>query len=522
MFQKIVGWIVFLQTATVCAYDSRTLSLEEKVGQLLLVHFLGEKVTEDAKKLVCELKVGGVIYFTWANGLNSKAQVQSLSRDLQNLSKIPLWIAVDQEGGVVGSLKEGFTTFPGNKALAMTGDPILAKEVAFAIGKELRSVGINMNFAPVVDVNVNPRNPTIGLRSFGEDVESVIVFGRETILGYHEAHVLTTLKHFPGHGDVQVDSHDALPIVSKSRQEIEEVELLPFTKLASLTDAIMTAHIMLPALDEKACATFSSTLLGYLRQNIGYSGLIISDSLIMKAALSGGLSVEEAAIRALNAGCDLLILGGRLFHSCDLCELSFSDVKKVHQAIVQAVRQRRISEERIDEAVSRSLKKKEIYFQCQQEPFLVDETAHKHLAQKVAKLSIKSTIRKPVDVQGKKVVFFAPSILQKVFPQEGNFCSLNPSKDEIEQSKALASTADVLFVSSYNAWKYPAQIQWIQSLMELGKPVVLWVTRDPLDAELFPEADETVLLYSPTFFSLQAAGDLHRPFLACPQSLSFE
>jgi len=507
-----------LQGGVSFAYDVQGLSLEEKVGQLLLVHFLGEEGNGDAKKLICDVKVGGIIYFSWANSLSSPSQVQSLSRDLQilaqsNPSSIPLWIAVDQEGGVVASLKEGFTPFAGNKALAMTGDTSLAREVACAIGTELRSVGINMNFAPVVDVNVHPRNPAIGLRSFGEDAKTVIRFGKAMIEGYHEAHVLTTLKHFPGHGDVWVDSHDDLPLVSKSQKELEEVELLPFQSLASFSDAVMTAHILVPSLDEKKCATFSSTILGYLRREIGFSGLIISDSLIMKAVLSGGISVEEAAIRALDAGCDLLILGGKLFHSCEQCELLVSDVERVHRAIVQAVQQGRLSKETIERAVTRSLQKKEQYFASLQTPVVVDAHLHQSLAKTVASRSIRYALRRPFVLEGKKMAFFAPKILRKewdqIFPHEdGIFYSLDPLKEEIEKSKALASMADILFVCSYNAWKHPEQVLWMQSLMQLEKPVVLWVARDPIDADLFPEADATMLLYSPTGFSLQAAKEL--------------
>lgn len=519
MLKKLIMIAIFLRATTSFAYDHKALSLEEKVGQLLLVHFSGEEVSEEAKKLVGEVKVGGIIYFSWANGLNSTSQVRSLSENLQKLSTIPLWIAVDQEGGVVGSLKEGFTEFAGNKALAMTGDTLLAKEVAFCIGKELRSVGINMNFAPVVDVNVNPKNPTIGLRSFGETADEVAVFGKEMLDGYHAAHIFTTLKHFPGHGDVLVDSHDRLPIVNKSQKELEQVELLPFAKLSSLTDAIMTAHILVPALDETKCATLSSSVLGYLRHEIGFSGLIISDSLIMKGALAGGISVEESAIQALEAGCDLLVLGGKLFHSCEQCELFFSDIKSVHQAIVQSVKQGRLSEARIDESVERSLRKKEQYLASLVKSFSVDEEAHRTVAQKVAKQALNHTAKDPVVLQGKKIGLFAPSILQKnlsklSFFQEGSsqisfFCQMSPSQEEIEESTKRALDADVLFVCSYNAWKNPSQILWIESLMSMGKPVVLWVTRDPLDATLFPMAAETVLLHSPTFFSLQAARDLY-------------
>ena len=510
MLQKILAVAALLQTTISFAAEHNRLSLEEKVGQLLLVHFSGETVSEEAKRFICEIKVGGIIYFSWANGLNSVEQVKNLSRDLQMLAQentpsIPLWIAVDQEGGVVGSLKGEFTTFPGNKALAETKDPGLSREVDLAIGKELRFVGINMNFAPVVDVNVNPKNPTIGLRSFGKTAEEVIPFASEMIEGFHEAGICMTLKHFPGHGDVQVDSHDALPQVSKTRQELEQVELLPFAKLSAVADAVMTAHILVPALDPSNCATFSSTIIRQLRQDIGFSGLVISDSLIMKGALAEGISVEEAAIKALNSGCDLLILGGKLFHSCELCELGFADVQRVHAAIVQAVKQGRLSEARIDEAVERSLSKKKQYLNAFSLSDSIEWDKHKSLAQTIANKALQPMIRNPVLLHGKKIVFFAPNLLQKdlqeiLTSQKMHFCSLNPSSAEREECRVLASEADVVFICSYNAWKNPSQVLWIQSLIQVGKPVVLWVARDPLDAELFPKVDDREKAFRYCFF----------------------
>jgi len=157
----------------------QTMTLEEKVGQLLMVHFHGEVTNNDAKVLISETKVGGIIYYNWSNELNSPAQVQDLSFGLQKLTQdnrlpIPLFIAVDQEGGVVNRLNYGFTEFPGNRALGETRDPNLAWMAALFIGQELQAVGVNINLAPVVDVNINPHNPIIGVRSFGDDPETVL------------------------------------------------------------------------------------------------------------------------------------------------------------------------------------------------------------------------------------------------------------------------------------------------------------------------------------------------------------
>lgn len=332
--------------------------LEEKVGQMMMVCFRGESANENAKELIQEVGVGGIIYYTWANELSSPKQVQHLSESLQALAKIPLFIATDQEGGRVARLKEGFTLSPGNQAIAATGNPHIAYDYAFVMGQEMKAVGINMNLAPVVDVNVNPKNPVIGERSFSDSPEIVAIFGKEALNGYHRAGVMTTLKHFPGHGDVETDSHTDLPIVNKPLHELEQIELFPFAVLAKDTDAIMTAHILVPSMDEENCATLSKKILSYLRETTGFKGLIVADSLTMQGVLKQCNSLEEATLRAINAGCDLLLFGGKLLIGQENKETSPDDIKRIHTLIVEAVKNGLISEERINESVERILQLK--------------------------------------------------------------------------------------------------------------------------------------------------------------------
>jgi beta-N-acetylhexosaminidase len=330
------------------------MSLDEKVGQLLMAHFHGEAANEEARVLVEEVGVGGIIYYNWANGLTSMEQVKGLSQGLQKMAKVPLLIAADQEGGRVERLR--FKKFPANREVGESGRQETAEEVGFEIGTQLMAAGINMNLAPVVDVDTNPKNPVIGNRSFSRDPERVAAFGKSALRGYEKAGVIATLKHFPGHGDVTVDSHAGLPKVEKGMQELEAVELLPFARLAKEAKAIITAHILVPAMDEKNCATLSKKILGYLREELGFEGVIVSDSLVMDGVLDQCGSVEIAAVRALEAGCDLLILGGKLLNGSHAgFEMTVQDVKKVKQAIVKAVEEGRLSEERVDEAVKRIL-----------------------------------------------------------------------------------------------------------------------------------------------------------------------
>lgn len=513
--------IMLFSFSCFASYSVKEMSLEEKVGQLLMTQFHGEDANEDARLLIQEVKVGGIIYYNWSNGLHSPSQVQALSAGLQKLAHpIPLLIAVDQEGGVVARLNQGFTRFPGNKALGETSDPSLAKEAAFMTGIELQAVGVNMNLAPVVDINSNPRNPVIGVRSFGESPETVLVFGEQALNGYKEAGVIATLKHFPGHGDTATDSHEDLPIVHKSKEELEQMELLPFAKLAASADAIMTAHIIMPAFDQDSCSTLSEKTLGYLRDTLGFEGVIVSDSLVMEGVLKKCQTVDEAAIRALNAGCDLLILGGRLLSGERAgFELTVSDVKRIHRSIIEAVKDGRLSEERINQAAQKILDLKNRYLASAKEanpPIdlsqVVNLEAHNAVAKKIASMALKTLKNEPVpSLHDKTISVFAPQLLQDSLDQTTllkatscYFKGLSPTEDEIEAAKQAATTADVIFICSYNAWKNPSQITLIQALLDLKKPTVLVVTRDPLDALLFPQANLVFKTFSPTPLSIQA------------------
>jgi beta-N-acetylhexosaminidase len=342
------------------------LTLPEKVGQLMMVSFRGEIANHDAQQLIQELYIGGIIYYNWANNLSTLEQIQKLSTGLQQLTlqtrlKIPLLIAADQEGGKVARCP--ITNFPGNQALGITNHPALARASAYTIGTELLAIGVNTNLAPVVDINSNPQNPVIGSRSFGDTPELITTFGAQALSGYHAAGIITTLKHFPGHGDTSIDSHLDLPVINKTLKELQAVELVPFTQLASQTDMIMTAHILVPALDPEYCTTLSHNTLNYLRNKISFNGVIITDSLIMAGVLKQvDQSITEAAIRALIAGHDIILLGGAQLHGVNITkELTLTDIKQIQQAIIQAVKSGRISETQIDQSVQRILNLKQKY-----------------------------------------------------------------------------------------------------------------------------------------------------------------
>ncbi|WP_040676675.1 beta-N-acetylhexosaminidase [Paenibacillus sanguinis] len=324
-------------------------SLEEKLGQLFICGFHSPEPDEQIQTLVGRYHVGGIVYFR--RNIKSAAQLADLSQSLQQLSRhhqeVPLFISIDQEGGMVARLDhEGMSRIPGNMALGAANDPMLTEEVARLAAREMLALGINFNFAPCVDVNNNPANPVIGVRSFGEHPNRVAAHGTAAIRGYQHEGVIATAKHFPGHGDTDVDSHLGLASVPHDRQRLRQVELLPFrAAIEAGVDAIMTAHVIFPAFEpEEAPATLSRRVLtDLLRGELGYDGVIITDCLEMQA-IARHFGVGEGAVRAIEAGADLVLVSHTL-----------ADQIAAIEAVTAAVRSGRISEEHIDRSVERIL-----------------------------------------------------------------------------------------------------------------------------------------------------------------------
>ena len=501
------------------AYDIQAMSLEEKVGQLLMVHFIGEEVNDDARKLVQQAHVGGIIYFRTANGLTSPDQVRRLSRSLQDLARIPVFIAIDAEGGPVCHLKHGFTLFPSAWSQGRTGDAHLAQQVAFASSQELKAVGINMNLAPVVDINTNPANPVIGIRSFGSSAEVVARFGRAALDGYKEGGIIAALKHFPGHGDVATDSHTGLPVTNKPLDQLEKEDLYPFGQLAKEADVIMSAHLLVPSIDPDACATFSSRLLqGVLRQKLGFKGVIISDSLLMDGALMQAKSVENAAINAFNAGCDLLIIAGGFSKKT----LTTADsMCSVHKALVDAVRDGRISLDKLHTSLERILHLKEKHALKLQTTSALKTAEHLALCNQIAKKSVEIIYNHlPADFIAKTLAIIAPEALTVELSQTQMaakaskimyYKTCQPSPEAILEAQEMAKSADVIIVLTAYNQKFPGQADLSKQLVQSGKKVILFSIGLPQDAHVHPVCSALVATYSPTPAALDAAFSLLAP-----------
>ena len=293
------------------------LSDADLVGQMLMSGFDGLTPTPGILDLIQRERVGGVILFS--RNIASAEQTLALTSALQRAAResghvAPLLIGIDQENGDVRRLGRWATAFPGAMALAATGSEALAEEVAEASGRELAALGVNINFAPVADVNNNSANPVIGARSFGDDPAHVARFVAAQTRGYQRAGIAATLKHFPGHGDTATDSHLALPTIPYGRERLRAIELPPFQAgIAAGAAAVMTAHIALPAITGSPAlpATLAPEIIqGMLRDELGFPGVIITDCLGM-AAIAKTVGTASAAVQALRAGVDIALISCR-------------------------------------------------------------------------------------------------------------------------------------------------------------------------------------------------------------------
>ena len=330
------------------------MTLEEKVGQLFICGFGGREVGPVPKAHVTRRFIGGLILYD--RNIQTPEQVAVLTTELQKLTetnprRIPLFIAVDQEGGKVARLQKGASTLPGNMALGATRSQEFAEKAGDITGVELAVLGINLNFAPVLDVNTNPKNPAIGVRSFGDSPQLVSQLGSAYIRGLQRQGVLATAKHFPGHGDTSADSYKKLPLVAKKRKHLNDVEMAPFrAAIDASVAAIMTAHVHYPELDIKFPATLSPTILNnILRRDLGFEGIIITDDLEMKA-IEEQRDIKSAAVAAFQAGADILLVPWTL-----------KKQQAAYSAILRAVKTRHITKNRLDASVRRILKSKNAY-----------------------------------------------------------------------------------------------------------------------------------------------------------------
>lgn len=319
------------------------LATSREIGQLLIGSFIGTSMPAEWRSLAREFDFGGAILFS--RNVEVPEQVAELAASVEGVGRdMPAWVSIDQEGGRVARLTEPFTRWPPMAVLGRAGSENLAQRFARALARELEAVGITLDFAPVLDIHTNPKNPVIGDRALAQRADEVARLGAVIVRTLQSEGVAACGKHFPGHGDTSTDSHVELPLVEHSPDRLKAVEFEPFrAAIREKVAFIMTAHLLVPAVDDERPATLSPAMIqGMLRDELGYDGVILSDDLEMKA-ISVRMPVATAAVQAIRAGCDgVLVCSGNVDIQAETLE-----------ALVKAVESGEISGARIDDAMRR-------------------------------------------------------------------------------------------------------------------------------------------------------------------------
>lgn len=327
------------------------LTLEEKIGQLLMVGMEGTTVSEHSRMLIEKYHVGGMILFN--DNIQNMDQTLSLLNDLKaiNENNIPLFLSLDQEGGRVSRLPAEIVKFPAAGNIGTSDDRQLANEIGEMMGNAVAAFGFNMNYAPVLDINSNPQNPVIGDRAFGSTAQIVTDLGVATMKGIQSQQVIPVVKHFPGHGDTSVDSHLQLPEVEKGQGQLEEFELIPFASaIEQGADVVMVAHILMSQLDNQYPASLSEAVIsGLLREDLQFDGVVITDDMTM-GGITENFDMAEAAVKSLQAGSDIIMVAHE-----------YANVASVFEALKTAVENGDISEIDLDQHVYRILELKQRY-----------------------------------------------------------------------------------------------------------------------------------------------------------------
>lgn len=327
------------------------MTLGQKVGQLLVAGMEGYTPGEDALSAIQTYQVGGIILFS--RNVESAQQLAQLTNALKeaNGDYVPLLLSIDQEGGRVSRMPPEVASLPAPLVFGQTGDATLVTRFGRVLGAECAAFGLNTDYAPSLDIWSNPENTVIGDRAFGSSAQTVAQLGTAAWQGVADRGVVPVVKHFPGHGDTETDSHLGLPVVEKSLAELKEEELLPFlTAIEQQVPAVMVAHILERGIDEEYPASLSHKVVtGLLREELGFQGVVCTDDLTM-GAISQTYGMDEAAVLALEAGCDLLLV----CHGAD-------NLSAAYTGILSAVEEGRLTEARLDESLYRILTLKRTY-----------------------------------------------------------------------------------------------------------------------------------------------------------------
>lgn len=499
-------------------------TLRHQIGQMIIAGFPSLEVDDQARRLAEEYHVGNFILF--AHNMKHARQTAALCDGLSRMTydKLGLapFISADQEGGLVSRITEGAALFPGAMALAAGASLEEARQVGKNCGEMLRAMGVNVNFAPVLDVNIEPLNPVIGIRSFGDDPKKVAELGCAVAGGMVEGGVIATVKHYPGHGNVKTDSHLDLPVNDTDPALLEDTEFLPFREaFRQGVPALMSCHIRFPRIDPELPATLSPTIItGMLRKKQGFGGLVFTDCMEMDA-IQKGWGTAEGAVLAVLAGCDVLCISHHAEAARDAVE-----------AIYQAVQSGRIPRERIQESYDRIInaKKRMGLLKAQQ---ISPETAHAAvmdpeklaLHKRVSRSSI-TLMRGSAEVlrKAKAPLFLAPvtkastgvedqehdglSFAHLAAEKLGGAALAIPRDPGGEERAAIlreAEQADLIVLGIQNARFRPGMVELLRAFEAQERPLMVVMLAGPCDIAYIHRADAVVAAYEYTSLSVDSA-----------------
>ena len=518
------------------------MTLREKVGQLFVINGYGQSVTDpnqqmvafnqqyygvnNIQQLIAKYHPGGFIYFNWTNNLQSPQQIVALSNGIQRLSKVPSLISTDQEQGEVLRIGPPATVLPGNMALGAVHQPGLARQAALITGVELRAMGINVDDAPVVDVNVNPLNQADGIRSFGDRAPFVAAFARNAVLGYQKKQstvgVAATSKHFPGLGDTTINSDNGKSISEQTLAQVRSTNFPPFrAAMKAGLDMVMAGHIVFPKIKQGPGISSLDPFYvdGLLRGELGFDGVVLTDAL--DAGALAGLTPQRIALGAIRAGDDLLLEIGQ-----SGVDTGKADLVTGYPAVLRAVQTGKISKRRLDQSLRRILRLK----------WRLGLSAHKltppsrvtkavgtpgHLLFATALSNSSITLVKngagllPLTANsGNKVLVTGfGEVTTATLGQDLGARGLvpqvldtgySPSPTQIDAAVAAAKASDLVVLSTFNAWGSPSQLQLVNALLLSGTPVVVAAVGTPYDIAYFPSASTFITSYDYQPVSLHA------------------
>ncbi len=501
------------------------MDLREQIGQRLVIGFPGERMSPEFQRLVKEYKVGNVILFQ--RNLKSMEQVKELCSSIQELVRRETghdaFITIDQEGGKVTRLPGDGCNVPGAMATAATGEVENAEILSHITARELKAVGVNFNLAPSMDINNNPENPVIGVRSYGDTAETVAAFGTAAFRGFCKGGVLSCAKHFPGHGDTAVDSHVGLPVIDKTLEELEAMELKPFRAAVEAgIPAVMGSHILFPKLepDSVPCTMSRRIITGILKDRIGFRGLVVSDCMEMDA-IQKYYGTVKGVVAAMAAGVDMVLV-------CHTAALQEESAKAVYQAVEDG----RISREEMRESAGKIIRLKEEYARKAEEaPVGRCTEADRALEREIRR---KSIVVMGLGAEGRISLGDAP-----FFTGSGSYratlafndeetsetfaahmaarlrgtcfdVSADPEEAQIAEAVERARGASSIVVSLFAARAQEGQQRLVRELTALGVPVIAVALYSPYDLKDLPAGVTGIAAWDNTPMTLQALEELFR------------